>query len=108
MKTSEVISGYQLKPLIERIEQLMNAKQDIADDIKEVYSEAKDIGFDTKVMKIVIKLRRMDAYERAEMESITDVYLHALEMIVDSGQDELDRIGGMSTAKSEAMGSAYD
>lgn len=63
-----------LKSYIERIERLNEEKQAIADDIKEVFSEAKSMGFDVKAMREVIKLRKMDSDARAEMESLVDLY----------------------------------
>ena len=75
------VAGEQLRSIIERIERLEEEKQSIADDIKDVYAEAKGNGFDTKVLRQVVKLRKMDANERAEMDSILDVYMHSLGMI---------------------------
>jgi len=71
----------QLKSLVERIERLEEEKKTIAGDIKEVYAEAKANGFDTKILRKVISLRKKDATERAEEESMLDVYLAALGMI---------------------------
>ena len=70
----------QLKALVERIERLEEEKKSIAGDIKEVYAEAKANGFDTKVLRKVISLRRKDAAERQEEEAILDLYLEALGM----------------------------
>ena len=70
----------QLRSLIERIEKLEEEKKAIAGDIKEVYAEAKANGFDTKVMRKVISLRKKDSAERAEEEAMLDLYLHALGM----------------------------
>ena len=71
----------QLKSIVERIERLEEEKKTIAADIKEVYAEAKANGFDTKILRKVISLRKKDATERAEEESMLDVYLAALGMI---------------------------
>ncbi|WP_374333640.1 DUF2312 domain-containing protein [Aestuariivirga sp.] len=71
----------QLKSLVERIERLEEEKKTIAGDIKEVYAEAKANGFDTKILRKVISLRKKDAAEREEEESMLDVYLAALGMI---------------------------
>ena len=71
----------QLKSIVERIERLEEEKKTIAGDIKEVYAEAKANGFDTKILRKVISLRKKDAAERAEEESMLDVYLAALGMI---------------------------
>jgi uncharacterized protein (UPF0335 family) len=65
-------------PFIERIERLEEEKRAIADDIKEVYAEAKGTGYDVKVMRKIISLRRMDRDKRREEEEILDLYLAAL------------------------------
>jgi len=70
----------QLKSFIERIERLEEEKKAIAADIKEVYAEAKGTGFDTKIMRKVVSLRKKDAAERQEEEAILDLYLSALGM----------------------------
>jgi uncharacterized protein (UPF0335 family) len=70
----------QLKSLVERIERLEEEKKTIAGDIKEVYAEAKGNGFDTKVLRKVVSLRRKDQAERQEEEAMIDVYLAALGM----------------------------
>jgi len=67
-----------LRLLIERIERLEEEKKGIADDIRDVYAEAKAVGYDTKVMRQVVKLRRMKPDDRAEMETILDMYKAAL------------------------------
>jgi uncharacterized protein (UPF0335 family) len=71
----------QLKSIVERIERLEEEKKTIAADIKEVYAEAKGNGFDTKILRKVISLRKKDANEREEEESMLDLYLQALGMI---------------------------
>lgn len=70
----------QLTAFVERIERLEEEKKGIADDIKEVYAEAKGNGFDVKVLRKVISVRKQDASERAEQEAILDLYLQALGM----------------------------
>jgi uncharacterized protein (UPF0335 family) len=70
----------QLRALVERIERLEEEKKTIAGDIKEVYAEAKGNGFDTKILRKVISLRKKDVSERQEEESMIDVYLAALGM----------------------------
>lgn len=70
----------QLKSVVERIERLEEEKQAIADDIKEVYAEAKANGFDNKVLRKVVSLRKQDAAERQEQEALLDLYMHALGM----------------------------
>jgi uncharacterized protein (UPF0335 family) len=79
----------QLKSFIERIERLEEEKKAIAADIKEVYAEAKGTGFDTKIMRKVVSLRKKDAAERQEEEAILDLYLSALGMVPgDQGEEE--------------------
>ncbi|MDP4823878.1 MAG: DUF2312 domain-containing protein [Aestuariivirgaceae bacterium] len=68
----------QLKSLVERIERLEEEKKAIAGDIKEVYAEAKGHGFDTKILRKVVSLRKKDANERQEEEAILELYLAAL------------------------------
>ncbi|MGQ4273515.1 DUF2312 domain-containing protein [Terrihabitans sp. B22-R8] len=70
----------QLLSIIERIERLEEEKKGIADDIKEVYAEAKGNGFDTKVLRKVISIRKQDAAEREEQDAILELYLSALGM----------------------------
>ncbi|MEM8615460.1 MAG: GapR family DNA-binding domain-containing protein [Pseudomonadota bacterium] len=67
-----------LRQTIERIERLEEEKRVIAADIKEVYGEAKAMGYDTKALRAVIRHRRQDRNERAEQEAILEVYLYAL------------------------------
>jgi uncharacterized protein (UPF0335 family) len=74
------VAASQLRSFVERIERLEEEKKGIADDIRDVYAEAKGNGFDTKVLRKVIALRKKDAAERQEEEAILDLYLHALGM----------------------------
>jgi uncharacterized protein (UPF0335 family) len=69
-----------LRLLIERIERLEEEKKGIAEDIRDVFAEAKAIGYDTKIMRKVISLRRMKPDERSEEETILDTYKAALGM----------------------------
>ena len=78
--TKTTFAQGQLKALVERIERLEEEKKTIAADIKEVYAEAKANGFDTKILRKVIALRKKDADERQEEEALLDVYLSALGM----------------------------
>ncbi|MEO0412599.1 MAG: DUF2312 domain-containing protein [Pseudomonadota bacterium] len=73
------ISGQILRSFIERIENLEERKKEIADDIRDVYAEAKSSGFDSKVMRQVIKLRKMDSNDREEQEYLLDTYMRAIE-----------------------------
>ena len=74
------VAADQLRSFVERIERLEEEKQSIADDIKEVYGEAKGTGFDTKVLRQIIRMRKQDAAERQEQEALLDLYMHALGM----------------------------
>lgn len=75
------IAADQLRSIVERIERLEEEKAAIANDIKEVYAEAKGNGFDTKTLRDVIRLRKKDKAERQEHEAILDLYLSALGMV---------------------------
>jgi uncharacterized protein (UPF0335 family) len=79
------IAGAQLKSLIKRIERLEDEKRALAEDIKEVYAEAKGTGFEPKIMRQIIKIRKMDKDEHDEQESLLDVYKRALGMLPDLG-----------------------
>lgn len=74
------ITAEQLRSYIERVERLEAEKADLAADIREVFAEAKGTGFDVAVMRQVLKLRKMDANDRAEQESLLDLYQRALGM----------------------------
>ena len=69
-----------LRSFIERVERLEEEKKALADDIKDVYAEAKGTGFDTKIMRRIVKIRKQDRDKRLEEEAILDVYLNALGM----------------------------
>ncbi|HEV2557494.1 MAG TPA: DUF2312 domain-containing protein [Microvirga sp.] len=77
---TESVAADQLKSFIERIERLEEEKAGIAGDIKEIYAEAKGNGFDAKVMRKIIALRKRDYAERQEEEAIMELYLQALGM----------------------------
>ena len=72
------VAADHLKQLIERIERLEEDKAAVAEDIKEVYAEAKGEGFDTKVMRQIVRLRKMNHADRQEMEAVLQLYLEAL------------------------------
>ena len=74
------VAGDRLKTIIERIERLEEEKKALSEDIREVYSEAKGAGFDVKVIRQLVRLRKMDATDRSEMEQVLDVYKRALGM----------------------------
>ena len=73
----------QLRSIVERIERLEEEKKTIADDIKDVYGEAKSNGYDVKVLRRVIALRKQDQNDRLEFEAVLDTYLQALGMAPD-------------------------
>ena len=74
------VAGDRLRTIIERIERLEDEKKALSDDIREVYSEAKGAGFDIKIIRQIVRLRKMDASDRSEMEQVLEVYKRALEM----------------------------
>ena len=75
---SEQVSAEELRLLIERIETLEAEKQGIADDVKDTYSEAKSRGYDTKIMRQIVRLRKMEAHARQEADLLLDTYRAAL------------------------------
>ena len=74
------IAAERLRQLIERIERLEDEKAALAADVREIYAEAKAVGFDAKVMRQIIRLRKMDTADHQEMEALIDTYKHALGM----------------------------
>jgi uncharacterized protein (UPF0335 family) len=74
----------QLKSIVERVERLEEEKKAIADDIAQVYAEGKGAGFDTKALRTIIRLRKLDPDERREQQQVLDTYLHALGMLADT------------------------
>lgn len=79
MSTSDVNAGH-LLAFIERIERLEEEKKTIADDIKDVYAEAKGNGYDVAIMRKIVAIRKQDAEKRREAEEILDLYMAALGM----------------------------
>ena len=77
------IAGERLKSFIECVERLEEEKRALAEDIKEVYAEAKGVGFDVKIMRQIVKIRKMDQDDLDEQETLLDVYKRALGMIPD-------------------------
>lgn len=75
---NNAVEAEQLRLFIERIERLEEEKKGIADDIRDVYSEAKSQGYDAKVMREIVKLRAMETHDRQELEAIIDTYKSAL------------------------------
>ena len=74
------IAAERLRQFIERIERLEDEKKAMAADIRDVFAEAKAVGFDVKVMREVLKLRRMDKDDKDAREALLETYLHALGM----------------------------
>ena len=70
----------QLRSLVERVERLEEEKTALSGDIREVYAEAKGHGFDTKIMRQVVRLRKLDSNEREEQDTLLDLYMSALGM----------------------------
>jgi uncharacterized protein (UPF0335 family) len=81
MANAAGIAGERLKSFIERIERLEEEKRALAEDIKEVFSEAKGVGFDVKTMRQIIRLRRMDQDDLDEQEALLETYKRALGML---------------------------
>lgn len=76
--SNETVSDEQLRLFIERIERMEDEKKGVSDDIRDTYNEAKSQGFDPKIMRQIVKLRKLAANERKEMEAILDLYKSAL------------------------------
>ena len=72
------VAADQLRLFIERIERLEEEKRTMAEDIRDVYSEAKAIGYDTKTMRAIVRLRRMETHTRQEMDALLETYRSAL------------------------------
>jgi uncharacterized protein (UPF0335 family) len=72
------VAADQLRLFIERIERLEEEKKGISDDIKDVYAEAKSNGYDTKTMRAIVRLRKMETHARQEADALLDTYRHAL------------------------------
>lgn len=80
MEDTVKITAEELKDYIERIEKLEQEKKDVQDHIRDVYAKAADEGWDTKVMKQIVRLRKMDDDDREEQEILLDTYKRALGM----------------------------
>jgi uncharacterized protein (UPF0335 family) len=72
------VAADQLRLFIERIERLEEEKKGIADDIKDVYAEAKANGYDTKIMRMIVRLRKMETHTRQEQDALLETYRQAL------------------------------
>lgn len=71
----------QLKSIIERIERMEEEKKVIVDDIKDIYSEAKGNGYDLKALRTIVRMRKQDPNERAEQETVLELYMQSLGML---------------------------
>jgi len=80
METLHDSAQKQLKQFIEQIERLEEDKKNISDDIRDKYGEIKAVGFDTKVVRQLIKLRKLSANDREEMDNVLHTYMHAVGM----------------------------
>jgi len=87
----------QLRSIVERIERLEEEKKAIAEDIKEVYGEAKANGYDVKTLRTVVRMRKVEAAERQEQEAMLDLYMTALGMLPDTSGDGPDTGAGADT-----------
>ena len=79
--SDNLVAKDQLKSIVERIERLEEEKKAIAEDIKEVFGEAKANGFDTNVLRVVLRIRKQDLAERQEQDAVRDLYMQALGML---------------------------
>ena len=86
--SSDSVAQDQIRAFIERIERMEEEKKAIADDIKEIYAEAKGNGFDTKVLRKIISIRKQDHAERMEQEALLELYLTALGMAAAPSDDD--------------------
>lgn len=84
------IAADHLRSFIERIERLEEEKKAMADDIKEIFAEAKGTGFDVKAMRAVLRLRKMEKADRQEQEYMLDLYKHALGMLEEAPDTDAD------------------
>ena len=75
------LAADQLRSIIERIERLEEEKKTISDDIRDVYAEAKGNGYDVKALRTIVRMRKQDANERQEQETILETYMQALGML---------------------------
>lgn len=79
MQSPSGIAGDRLRSLVERIERIEEEIKGLSDDKKDIFMEAKGEGFDVKILREVVRLRKQEKNERDERESLLDVYMHALE-----------------------------
>lgn len=76
--TEKNVAADQLRLFIERVERLEEEKKGMSDDIRDVYSEAKAMGYDPKIMRQIVRLRKMEPHDRQEMQAILETYMSAL------------------------------
>ena len=81
---SNLVDGGHLRAFIERIEKLEEEKRALADDVRDVYAELKGVGFDPKIVRKIVSMRKQDKSKREEEEAILDLYLNALGMLSDT------------------------
>ncbi len=86
------IAGERLKSFIERIERLEEEKKALAEDIKEVFAEAKGVGFVVKIMRQIIKIRHLDQDDLDEQEALLDIYKRALGMLPEASSEASEQI----------------
>lgn len=84
---TESVAQDQLRAFIERIERMAEEKAAIAEDIKEIYAEAKGNGFNTKILRMIVSIRKQDANERMEQEALLELYMSALGMVSAPSED---------------------
>jgi len=87
---SDSVAQDQIRAFVERIERLEEEKTSISEDIKEVFAEAKGNGFDTKVLRKIVSIRKQDHNERLEQEALLELYMTALGMATAPSEAELD------------------
>lgn len=98
-----------LKSFVERIERMIEEREAINADIKDIYTEAKGVGYDVKTMRKVVSLRAMDAADRAEQEALLDTYMHALGMVdrIDARLAAGERPAAVAAAEGVSRATAY-
>ena len=103
MSTFAGISGTRLRQFIEQVEYLEEQKAAVADDMKEVFAEAKGAGFDVKVIRQILKMRKMDQDELMEQEAVLETYLQALNMSSKVSQSAEEKIASTPTTTDDAL-----
>jgi len=81
MTTLQVSAQKQLRQFVEQIERLEEEKKQLANDVRDKYTEAKAVGFDIKALRQIVRLRKKSSAERQEEESVLEIYMHALGML---------------------------